>query len=117
MNNILTGNVIQTSNFLCNGREVKVHAVQTGLISVKENFLNRKGLGMLSKINIALGTSYADYMPIWVWVIEHPEGIFVVDTGDIEESSHADFYKDETIGARLSLKIMSNKRNISEQDH
>ena len=116
MNTILTGNEIQTSVFFCNRKEVKVHAVQTGLISVKENFLNQKGQGFMSKLNIVLGNTYADFMPIWVWVIEHPEGIIVIDTGDIEESSHKDFYKNETIGTRFSLKLMSNKRNISKQD-
>ena len=95
MNNILSGNDIRTAIFRREGREIKVHAIQTGLISVKENFLNQKGAGFLSKLNIALGTAYADYMPIWVWVIEHPEGIIVIDTGDIEESSHPDFYKNE----------------------
>ena len=116
MNDILTTNEIQTSVFSCNGKEVKVHAVQTGLISVKENFLNQKGQGFLSKLNIVLGNTYADFMPIWVWVIEHPEGIIVIDTGDIKESCCRDFYKNETIGTKLSLKVMSNKRNISKQD-
>ena len=98
---------------LLNGREIKVHAVQTGLISVKENFLNQKGKGILSKLNIVLGKAYADFMPIWVWVIEHPEGIIVVDTGDIAESCHPDFYKNESRGTRLSLWAMSNRRMIA----
>ena len=116
MNDILTTNEIQTSAFFCNGKEVKVHAVQTGLISVKENFLNQKGQGFLSKLNIVLGNTYADFMPIWVWVIEHPEGIIVIDTGEVKKSCYKDFYKNETIGTKLSLKVMSNKRNISKQD-
>ncbi len=116
MKNILTTNDIQTSIFTINARKVKVHAVQTGLISVKENFLNRKGQSFLSTLNIVLGSSYADFMPIWVWVIEHPEGIIVIDTGDIEASRHKEFYKDETFGTRLTLSAMSNKRDISKQD-
>jgi N-acyl homoserine lactone hydrolase len=116
MNTILSGNKIQTAVFTCNAREVKVHAIQTGLISVKENFLNRKGPGFLSKLNIVLGTAYADFMPIWVWAIEHPEGIIVVDTGDISESGRQSFYKNESFSTRLSLKAMSNKRNITKQD-
>jgi len=115
-NNILATNEIKTSVFFSNNKEVKVHAVQTGLISVKENFLNQKGPDALSKLNIALGHSYADFMPIWVWVIEHPEGIIVIDTGDIEEASYSDFYKNETIASKLILKIMSNKRKISKND-
>src|SRR4051812_40408590 len=116
MNHILTSNEIQTAVFFCNGKEVKVHAVQTGLISVKENFLNQKGQGFLSKLNIVLGEKYAGFMPIWAWVVEHPEGIIVIDTGDVTESSYKEFYKNETMGAKLSLKAMSNKRNISKQD-
>ena len=116
MKNTLITNDIQTSIFSVNNREVKVHAVQTGLISVKENFLNQKGKGFLSKLNIALGSTYADFMPIWVWVIEHPEGIIVIDTGDVKESCYESFYKNEPMGARFSLKLMSNKRNISKQD-
>jgi len=115
-NTALTTDEIQTSVFFSNNKEVKVHAVQTGLISVKENFLNQKGPGALSKLNIGLGHAYADFMPIWVWVIEHPEGIMVIDTGDIEEASYKDFYKNETIASKLILKIMSNKRKISKND-
>jgi N-acyl homoserine lactone hydrolase len=116
MKNILSTNEIQTSIYYCKSKEVKVHAVQTGLISVKENFLTQKGQGLLSKVNIVMGNTYADFMPIWVWVIEHPEGIIVIDTGDIEESCHDGFYKKETIGSRLSLRVTSNKRKISRQD-
>lgn len=116
MKNILATNDIQTSTFFIHSGEVKVHAVQTGLISVKENFLNRKGRGFLSKLNIVLGKAHADFMPIWVWVIEHPEGIIVIDTGDIEASRYKEFYKNETMGTRFTLSAMSNKRDISKQD-
>lgn len=116
MTTILQTNEIQTAAFYCKGKEVKVHAVQTGLISVKETFLNQKGQRFLSKLNIALGSAYAGFMPIWVWVIEHPEGIVVVDTGDIEASSHKAFYKNESMRAKFNLKAMSNKRNISRSD-
>jgi N-acyl homoserine lactone hydrolase len=116
MTTLSPGNEIQTVVFQSNAKEIKVHAIQTGLISVKENFLNQKGAGFLSKLNIALGTAYADYMPIWVWVIEHPEGIIVIDTGDIEESTHTDFYKNEPMGTKFNLKAMSNKRKIRKED-
>ncbi len=116
MKNILQTNDIQTTVFQVNSRQVKVHAVQTGIISVKENFLNKKGDGFLSKLNIIFGKTYAGFMPIWVWVIEHPEGVIVVDTGDIEASLHKKFYKNETTSARLTLAAMANKREISKQD-
>jgi glyoxylase-like metal-dependent hydrolase (beta-lactamase superfamily II) len=55
-------------------------------------------------------------MPIWVWVIEHPEGIIVIDTGDIPESGYPDFYKNESWGTKLSLRAMSNRRMIHPED-
>jgi len=116
MNNILLTNEIQTAVYYCNSQAVKVHAVQTGLISVKENFLRQKGNGFLSKLNIVLGSAYASFMPIWSWVIEHPEGIIVIDTGDIEESCHSNFYKNEPMSTKFNLKAMSNKRKISRED-
>ena len=63
-----------------------------------------------------MGRAYADFMPIWAWVIEHPEGIIAIDTGDINEACDVGFYKNETMGTRLSLKAMSNKRNINKDD-
>jgi N-acyl homoserine lactone hydrolase len=116
MANFLQTNDIQTAVYYCNGKEVKVHAVQTGSISVKENFLKRKGPGFLSKLNILLGNGYADFMPIWVWVIEHPEGIFVIDTGEIAESDDKAFYKKESIGTKFNLIAMSNRRRIGKAD-
>jgi N-acyl homoserine lactone hydrolase len=115
MKTLLT-NEIQTTNFQVGGKNVKVHAIQTGLISVKENFLNQKGSGLLSKMNIIMGNAYAGFMPIWAWVIEHPEGIIAIDTGDIEESRYRDFYKGETFGTRLTLRAMSNIRKIGKED-
>lgn len=116
MNKILAGNEIRTAVFPIGGREIKVHAVQTGLISVKENFINQKGNGFISKLNIVFGRTYADFMPIWVWVIEHPEGIIVIDTGDIPESCDRDFYKNESRSTKLSLLAMSNRRMIRPED-
>ena len=116
MVNILLTNDIQTAVYYSKGKEVKVHAVQTGSISVKENFLTRKGPGFLSKLNILLGSAYAGFMPIWVWVIEHPEGIFVIDTGEIEESGDKAFYKHETIGTKFNLMAMSSRRKIGKGD-
>lgn len=107
---------ITTATYQSNGKDVKVHAVQTGQISVKNNFLVKKGPEQFSKLNILLGHQYADFMPIWTWVIEHPEGIIVIDTGDIEEAGHKDFYKKESIGTKFNLMAMSSKRNIPKDE-
>jgi glyoxylase-like metal-dependent hydrolase (beta-lactamase superfamily II) len=104
------------TTYFSKGKEIKVHAIQTGQISVKINFLNRKGKGLFSKANILFGHKFADFMPIWVWVIEHPEGIFIIDTGDIEEADHKDFYKQENFDSKFNLLAMTNKRKITKDD-
>jgi|SRR5579871_3356571 len=113
---MLTDQSITTATYRSNGKEVKVHAVQTGKISVKKNFRTRKGKGLLSKLNILLGQEFTEFMPIWVWVIEHPEGIIIIDTGDIEDADHKEFYKKENIGSKFNLMAMSNKRKIAKDD-
>jgi len=64
------------------GKDVKVHALCTGAVAVKRAFRSRKGIGPFSKLNILLDGTYTEYMPIWVWVIEHPEGTIIIYTGE-----------------------------------
>lgn len=59
-----------------------MHALCTGMVAVKTAFRARKGSGPLAKINILLDDHFTEYMPIWVWIIEHPEGIIAIDTGE-----------------------------------
>lgn len=105
-----------TSTYRLKGKDEKIHAITTGLISVKSNFLARKGKGIFSKVNILLDNLHAPFMPIWVWVIEHPEGIIVIDTGDIEEAAHKEFHKHESMEAKFLLWAMDLKGKIAKED-
>lgn len=81
-----------TTTVKLRGREVKVHALCTGTVAVKTAFQAKKGYGELAKLNILLDRSYTSYLPIWVWVIEHPEGLVVIDTGEVAAISNIDKY-------------------------
>jgi N-acyl homoserine lactone hydrolase len=72
------------------GKDIKVHALCTGTVAVKTNFRTKKGWGELAKINILLDKQYTEYLPIWVWVIEHPDGLVVIDTGEISAIQNLD---------------------------
>lgn len=74
------------------GKNVKIHALCTGTVAVKTNFRTKKGFGELAKLSILLDKHYTDYLPIWVWVIEHPEGLIVIDTGENAEIKDLDKY-------------------------
>jgi N-acyl homoserine lactone hydrolase len=106
-------NIINTSGIYSNvtttvklkGKDVKVHALSVGTVAVKKNFKTKNGAGFLSKINILLGKEYTEYLPIWVWVIEHPEGLIVIDTGENAESKDIDKYlAKESFFARYQFK-------------
>ncbi len=74
------------------GKDIKIHALCTGTVAVKTNFKTKNGLGELAKINILFDGQYTEYLPIWVWVIEHPDGLIVIDTGEISAISDLDQY-------------------------
>jgi N-acyl homoserine lactone hydrolase len=81
-----------TTTVKLRGEEVKVHALCTGTVAVKRNFRTKNGIGELAKINILLDKHYTEYMPIWVWVIEHPDGLMIVDTGEISAIGNQNKY-------------------------
>lgn len=61
---------------------MKIHAVQTGWVAIKENHRQGVGSGGMRTVNVLLGRQWTPMLPIYTWVIEHPEGLIVVDTGD-----------------------------------
>lgn len=98
------------------GKEVKVHALCTGTVAVKTNFRTKKGIAELAKLNILLDKHYTEYLPIWVWVIEHPEGLIVIDTGENAEIKDLDTYLEKESGfLRYQFKHAA-KFGINPQD-
>jgi hypothetical protein len=56
---------LTTSTYRLYGKDIKIHAITTGLISLKSKFLAKEGKGIFSKVNIMLGQQHAGFMPIW----------------------------------------------------
>jgi len=98
------------------GHDVKVHALCTGTVAVKKNFFTKHGIGEFAKINILLDQYYTDYLPIWVWVIEHPDGLIVIDTGESTSIMDIDKYlKNESAFLRYQLRHAS-KFHVYQRD-
>lgn len=71
---------------------IKVHHIQTGYVAVKRvhrSYNGPRGTGILA---IALDPRWTEWMPITVWVIEHPEGVILIDTGEDSQVNEADFF-------------------------
>lgn len=91
--NDLSKSSTQTSTVTCNGKEVKIHAVQTGSVAVKRSHLTNRTAHFLTPLKISLDKHFTEFMPIWVWVIEHPEGVIVIDTGENAQVMNPDYFK------------------------
>ncbi len=61
---------------------MKIHRIETGKVRIKKNQISKqKGL-IPQMLKVLFGKKWADWVPIYAWVIDHPEGIIVVDTGE-----------------------------------
>ena len=83
----------QTVEVHLKGKPVKVHLVSTGAVSVKTKFRESTKTGILASLDFIFDKKFTEWMPIWVMVIEHPEGVFVIDTGEQAEVNDPGFFK------------------------
>ncbi|HLX67782.1 MAG TPA: N-acyl homoserine lactonase family protein [Puia sp.] len=75
------------------GRPVALHLFSTGQGKDKCRFMQARFLNSLSLVDSVLDRRFTDWLPIWVMVIQHPEGIFVIDTGERAEVSDPAWFK------------------------
>ena len=61
---------------------MRISALQTGTVAVKEAQRQGRGRGPARVINVLRGKQWTEPLPIHVWVVEHPEGVIVIDTGE-----------------------------------
>jgi len=59
-----------------------VHALSTGLVQVRRPQMASRRGGPGGLADMLLDPEWSGWLPIHVWVIEHDEGIIVVDTGE-----------------------------------
>lgn len=72
---------------------MKIHAIQTGTVEIKRNQFIGKGSGAQRLVNVLFGREWVKPpVPIFAWVVEHEEGVIVVDTGDTARTSEAGYF-------------------------
>lgn len=71
---------------------VRVHGIQTGCVAIKTAHAVLRRPTALRLLSIILDRRWTGLLPILTWVIEHPEGLFVVDTGERAAASAIDSY-------------------------
>jgi glyoxylase-like metal-dependent hydrolase (beta-lactamase superfamily II) len=60
---------------------MRIHAIQTGRVRIKQAQIEGRGHGLLRQLQPIISREWADWTPVYAWAIEHPEGVIVVDTG------------------------------------
>ena len=60
---------------------MKLHAVQTGSVRIKSAQVQGQGRGLKRRLGVFLDRDWTDWLPTYAWIIDHPEGVIVVDTG------------------------------------
>jgi N-acyl homoserine lactone hydrolase len=79
------------------GGTVRVHALQIGTVAVKrchETLCEPEDTTLIERVlAMLMDRAFQPPMPIFVYVIEHPEGVFVVDAGELSRfNSDPDYY-------------------------
>ena len=70
---------------------LRIHTVQTGSVSIKARQRHGEGHGNRRVLNTLLDKNWVP-VPIYAWVIEHPEGIIVVDTGETARTAQKGYF-------------------------
>src|SRR5580704_16618680 len=67
--------------FLMRRTMFRIHAVQTGRVQVKQTQLIGHGQGLRRRLAPLFDAEWSDWLPVYAYAIEHPEGVILVDTG------------------------------------
>lgn len=83
----------KTVELTINRQKIKVHGFSTGAVKVKTKFLEASKKGLFAQLDIILNRAFTEWLPVWVWVIEHPEGIYVIDAGITNNTMNPTYFK------------------------
>jgi N-acyl homoserine lactone hydrolase len=72
---------------------MKIQAIQTGHCITKQSFRRNKGRGRAGRLlRLFLDRTWTEKLPYDNWLIEHPEGLILIDTGETVKALQPDYY-------------------------
>lgn len=71
---------------------MRIHSISTGHVQVRESQVHSRGTGGRRRLNVLRDPHWTQPLPIHAWAIEHPEGLVLVDTGEVHEASDPRYY-------------------------
>ena len=70
---------------------MQIHPIRTGTVSVHERQREGRGYGLRRSARTLLDRHWTTPLPIYAWLIEHPEGPILVDTGETARTATAGY--------------------------
>lgn len=71
---------------------MRIHAIQTGTVRIHQRQRAGIGHGFRRQLNMLLDREWTEPLPIYAWLIDHPEGPIVVDTGEIARAAEPGYF-------------------------
>jgi glyoxylase-like metal-dependent hydrolase (beta-lactamase superfamily II) len=71
---------------------MRIHAVQTGTVAVKKRQRDGLDAERMRLLRTVLDSDWTKPLPIYAWVVEHDEGVIVVDTGETARASEPGYF-------------------------
>jgi N-acyl homoserine lactone hydrolase len=68
---------------------MEIRALSTGTVRIKTAMARGRGAAPLRLARTLLGRRFTGELPIHAWLIEHPEGLILVDTGELSDRRDA----------------------------
>jgi glyoxylase-like metal-dependent hydrolase (beta-lactamase superfamily II) len=81
---------------------ITIHPIQTGRLRMKTAQQEPGAAGLL---RVLFRQTWTDWLPILAWVVVHPEGVFVVDTGETASATELGYYPRWHPYYRTSLEV------------
>lgn len=84
---------------------IKIHAIQTGTVRVKQSQRIGRGRGPMRQLHILFDSAWTEQLPIYAWAIETDEGVIVVDTGETARTMEPGYFPPWHPYFRLAVRI------------
>ncbi len=70
----------------------KIHILRTGSVWIKAAQVRARGTGLTRIYNGLFDRAWSPELPIFAYLIEHPEGLILVDTGETARAMNKGYY-------------------------
>jgi N-acyl homoserine lactone hydrolase len=94
---------------------MKIHAIQTGTVALTSAWREGVGHGMRRLLHAIVDRDWTEPLPIYAFVIEHPEGVIVVDTGEDARASQGNYFASWHPGLRAFREWVEPEQEIRPQ--